>query len=349
VDDEVRALIASGLAGTILFRRNVGGAEQTHETCRQLKSCADERLLLCGVDQEGGRVARLREGFTEIPSMRAVGRMKSESTAEAIGKVIGEECRAVGFDLDFAPVLDVDTNPDNPVIGDRSFGSDPALCAAMGSAVARGIQSQGVAACGKHFPGHGDTQQDSHHALPVLTHGWERLEAIELLPFRRAVTAGVASVMTAHLVLPALDSELPVTLSAKALGVLRQRAGLDAAVGPLMISDDLEMAAISNRWDVATAAPMAIAAGCDLLLVCRSGQVQTGAQEAFEALCRHAESSEGRGQLERAQERVRRFTRAWGRPSERFEPERLRRPEALRLAEGVGESRLQAHDPTERA
>jgi beta-N-acetylhexosaminidase len=349
-NEEMRDFIARGLSGAILFRRNVSTPRQVFELCRELKSAAGERPFLCGVDQEGGRVARLREGFTELPPMRTVGQLGNEPVAEALGSVIGEECRAVGFDLDFAPVLDVDTNPDNPVIGDRSFGPTAELCAAMGSALSRGIQSHGVAACGKHLPGHGDTRQDSHLALPVLPHGWERLEAVELLPFRRAVAAGLASVMTAHVVFPALDPDLPVTLSPKALGEVRRRVGLDAETGALIISDDLEMAAVIDRWDLATAAPLAIAAGCDLLLVCGSGPRKTGPRETLEALCKYGESTEGRGQLERAQRRVRRFAREWGRSLAHFEPERLRRPEALRLVERLGVvAPAKLPDPTERA
>jgi beta-N-acetylhexosaminidase len=347
---EMRDFIARGLAGAILFRRNVVAPRQVFELCRDLKSAAGERSLLCGVDQEGGRVARLRDGFTELPTMRAVGRLGDELAAETLGSVIGEECHAVGFDIDFAPVLDVDTNPDNPVIGDRSFGSSAELCAAMGSAVARGLQSRGVAACGKHFPGHGDTQLDSHHALPLLTHEWERLDSVELLPFRRAVRSGLASVMTAHLVIPSLDPELPVTLSTRALGALRRRIGMDEETGPLIISDDLEMRAVAARWDMATAAPMAIVAGCDLLLVCRSGDRQTGPDEALEALTKHAESTEGRIQLERAAQKVRRFARTWGHSLDRFEPARLRRPEALRLVDGfAGNGPAARLDPTERS
>ena len=347
---EVRDLIARGLAGAILFRRNVQTPAQVFELCHALKAAAGERPFLCGVDQEGGRVARLREGFTELPPMKAVGQHGSEATAEAIGAVIGEECRAVGFDLDFAPVLDVNTNPQNPVIGDRSFGDSAELCAAMGSAVTRGIQSYGVAACGKHLPGHGDTEQDSHLALPVLPQGWERLDAVELLPFKRAIGAGLASVMTAHVVFPALDPDFPVTLSSRALGALQRRLGLDVETGPLMISDDLEMAAVAEQWDVATAAPLAIAAGCDLLLVCRSGPKQTGASEALESLCRYGETSAGRVQLERAQRRVRHFAQTWARGADRFDPMRLRRPESLQLVDRLRTPAGGAfQDPTERA
>jgi beta-N-acetylhexosaminidase len=341
---EVRELIGRGVGGVILFRRNVNTPRQIFELCREVKSLSQAHPLLCAVDQEGGRVARLRDGFTEFPAMRVLGQTGDAEMAEQVGQAIGTECRAVGFDLDFAPVLDVDTNPDNPVIGDRSFGSSAERCAVMGTALIRGLQSAGIAACGKHLPGHGDTEIDSHHSLPVLAHGWERLDEVELLPFRRAIAGGVASVMTAHVVFSALDSELPVTLSPTALPALRTRLGLGDEDSPLVIADDLEMAAVSGHWDIATAAPLAIAAGCDLLLVCHRLDRQ---QAAIDALCRHAETSTGRAQLERAHRRVRRFAHRWSRPATDFMEERLRRPEALALSARLAAGGQAAHDPTE--
>jgi beta-N-acetylhexosaminidase len=347
-DREFRDLVALGLGGAILFRRNVLAPRQVFDLCHELKMIA-ERPFLCGIDQEGGRVARLRDGFTSIPAMRTVGRTASSAVATAVGSVIGEECRAVGIDVDFAPVLDVDTNPKNPVIGDRSFGPDPQVCAAMGTAVALGIQSQGVAACGKHLPGHGDTHQDSHHELPKLHHGIERLDAVELLPFRRAIAAGLASVMTAHLEVPALDPDLPVTLSRRALQAVRSSTGMDDETGPLVISDDLEMAAIARQWDIAAAAPMAVMAGCDLLLVCRSGASQTGAEEAVAALCKLAERPDGRRQLERAQRRVQAFAQRWARTVGTFDASRLQRPESLELVQRMIDTPTGTPDPTEAA
>ncbi len=340
---EVRDLLATGLGGVVLFRRNIVVPPQTFELCRTLKSLAGGAPLLCAVDQEGGRVERLREGYTKLPAMRTLGLAGNADWAEQVGRTIGTECRAVGFDLDFAPVLDVDTNPDNPVIGDRSFGRSAELCASMGAAVLRGIQSANVAACGKHLPGHGDTHQDSHLTLPKLAHDWDRLEAVELLPFRRAIAAGVASLMTAHVVFPSLDPDYPITLSTRALPALKQRLGLEGDDAPLIIADDLEMEAVAGRWDLAEAAPRAIAAGCDLLLVCHRSDRQAA---ALDALCRHAESTTGRAQLERAQRRVLRFAQRWSQRADRFVPEQLRRPEAVQLMERFTAS-ASSHDPTE--
>jgi len=268
---EVLALIRRGVYGVILFARNVESAEQVAELSAELKRAAG-RPLLVTVDQEGGRVARLRarHGFTELPSMRALGQTGDEVTAFEVGALLGRELRAVGIDQDYAPVVDVDTNPMNPVIGDRSLGRDPDLVGRLGAALARGIQSSGVAACAKHFPGHGDTSQDSHTGLPRLPHSLARLEAVELLPFRALAAAGVASVMTAHVVFEALDPDRPATLSPKVMQLLRTRCGFH---GPAL-SDDLEMAAVASHFPLEVAVPGAIVAGVDGMLVCHRADVQ---------------------------------------------------------------------------
>ncbi|HET8732938.1 MAG TPA: beta-N-acetylhexosaminidase, partial [Anaeromyxobacteraceae bacterium] len=218
---EVLELVRRGVGGVILFARNVESAEQVAELTASLKRAAG-RPLLVSVDQEGGRVARLRarHGFTELPPMRALGETGDEGLAFEVGALLGSELRAVGIDQDYAPVVDVDTNPANPVIGDRSLSRDPERVGRLGAALARGLQSAGVAACAKHFPGHGDTSQDSHVALPRLAHSLERLEAVELPPFRALARAGVASVMTAHVVFEALDPKRPATLSPSVMRLL---------------------------------------------------------------------------------------------------------------------------------
>src|SRR5512133_1769773 len=188
---EVLELIRRGVSGVILFSRNVESAEQVAELTAALKRAAG-RPLLVTIDQEGGRVARLRapQGFTELPPMRAIGAAGDDRLAFEVGALLGRELRAVGIDQDYAPVVDVDTNPANPVIGDRSFGREASGVGRMGAAVARGLQSAGVAACAKHFPGHGDTSQDSHRDLPRLAHPVERLREVELVPFRALADAG---------------------------------------------------------------------------------------------------------------------------------------------------------------
>jgi beta-N-acetylhexosaminidase len=268
---EVKELLRRGVHGVVLFSRNVESAEQVAALVRELKELAG-RPLLVAVDQEGGRVARLRaaQGFTELPPLRALGETGDATLAREVGALLGSELRAVGIDQDYAPVVDVDTNPANPVIGDRSLSRDPAAVARLGAAIVEGLQSAGVAACAKHFPGHGDTSQDSHRDLPRLPHALERLRAVELPPFRAAARAGVAAVMTAHVVFEALDPARPATLSPEVMRLLRDEAGFQGCA----ISDDLEMKAVAEHFPLEEAAPGAIVAGVDALLVCHSAEVQ---------------------------------------------------------------------------
>ena len=270
----------AGVLGAILFGRNVGTAAETSLLVRQLKSRAG-RPFAGAVDQEGGRVARLRGApYTPLPPMRAIGQRADAETARKVGRLLAFELRATGFDWDFAPVLDVDSNPANPVIGDRSFGANPPEVARLGVALAEGMERGGVASCGKHFPGHGDTLQDSHLTLPVLEHGLARLEAVELVPFRAYARAGLASVMTAHVRFPALGEDVAATMSrASITGLLRERIGFDGVV----VSDDLEMKAIS---DPTAAAVDAVRAGVDVLLVCHHAAVQHRVLDALVAAAR---------------------------------------------------------------
>lgn len=282
-DAELEALIDDGVFGAILFKRNVGAPQDTAALCRRLKERAGRPFLLA-VDQEGGRVARLRGGpFTALPPMREIGR-RGEALAERVGRLLAHELRAVGFDFDFAPVLDVDTNPRNPVIGDRSFASTPEEVARIGIALSRGLESGGVASCGKHFPGHGDTHQDSHLTLPRLPHAMERLRQVELVPFRAYAQANLASIMTAHVVFEALDPSVPATLSQKVLtDLLKGELGF----GGVVVSDDLEMKAIADNYSVEEAAVLGARAGVDLFLVCHHADVQ---RRAIEAVVRAVET-----------------------------------------------------------
>ena len=268
---EVLELVRRGAHGVILFARNVVDAEQVAELVSALKRAAG-RPLLVSIDQEGGRVARLRspQGFTELPPMRAIGQTGDRDLAFAAGALLGRELRAVGIDQDYAPVVDVDTNPRNPVIGDRSFSRDPEVVARLGTALAQGLQSAGVAACAKHFPGHGDTSQDSHQDLPHLPHDLGRLRAVELVPFRALAAAGVASAMTAHVVFDALDPHRPATMSGPVLRLLREECRFDGCV----ISDDLEMKAVADHFPLEEAVPEALRAGVDALLVCHQAALQ---------------------------------------------------------------------------
>ena len=200
---------------------------------------------------------------------------------------MAKELRAVGITLDYAPVLDVHTNPRNPVIGDRALGDQAADVARLGGVIVRTLQQEGVAACGKHFPGHGDTISDSHLELPLVEHPPDRLRAVEFVPFRAAVEAGVAAIMTAHVLVPALDDQRPATLSGRVVtDLLRHELGFAGVI----VSDDLEMKAITHDYAVPRAAVLAVGAGCDGLLIC-SGRHDTHAA-ALESLVRAVETQQ---------------------------------------------------------
>jgi beta-N-acetylhexosaminidase len=258
-------LAASRLAGVILFKRNVGTPEEVMALNAALIDAAPrEAPPLIGVDQEGGRVARLRSPVVTLPPMRRLGERDDPYLTERAGALLGAQLAALGFSMDFAPVLDVDTNPENPVIGDRAFSSDPGRVAVHALAFSDGLLSAGVASCGKHFPGHGDTDLDSHLALPMLAHPRDRLDSVELVPFR-AAKGRIPAIMTAHVIFDALDPGVPATMSRVALtSLLRGELGYEGVI----ISDDLEMRAVYDHFGVAETAVRAIEAGCDLLLVC---------------------------------------------------------------------------------
>lgn len=258
------ALLRGGVRSVIHFTRNYAGAEQMSRLNAEIRAAAGGPVLVT-VDQEGGRVQRFRgEAFPDMPSGRDLG-MAGPEAARAAGETVARKLRAVGFTMNLAPVLDVDTNPANPVIGARAFSSDPARVATCAVAYAAGLRDGGIHACGKHFPGHGDTSVDSHLDLPRLPHAMERLEAVELVPFRSAIHAGIEAIMTSHVLFEALDPGVPATLSRTVItGLLRERLGFDG----LVITDDFEMQAIADRFEMGEAAVQAIEAGCDLILAC---------------------------------------------------------------------------------
>lgn len=268
VPPELRSLAREfGLGGVILFARNIEAPEQVAELSHDIQTLATELPLWVSVDQEGGRVARLKAPFTEWPPMAVLGRSGDAGLASRFAAALAAELRAVGITLDYAPVLDIHTNPQNPVIGDRALGEDADTVARLGAAIVRGLQGHGVAACGKHFPGHGDTSADSHVELPIVEHPPDRIRRVECVPFRAAIAAEVAFIMTAHVLVPSLDEEKPATLSRRIVyDLLRDELGF----GGVILSDDLEMKALAATYSVPDAAVEAIAAGCDGVLVCRA-------------------------------------------------------------------------------
>ena len=248
-----------------------------------LQSLAKTPLLLA-TDQEGGRVARFGTApFTPPP---AAATFTTPEDAFASAYKTGTELRTVGINANFAPVADINSNPENPVIGDRSFGASAEEVVPMVEAQVRGYANAGVLACLKHFPGHGDTATDSHFALPTLPHTLEAMESRELVPFRAGIAAGAPAVMTAHILFPALDEELPATMSRAILtGLLREKLGFTG----LIVTDCLEMKAVAERWGTAQAALAAVKAGADLVLVCHTLERQ---RETYETLLTAARSGE---------------------------------------------------------
>lgn len=330
--DLVAAIGDGDVGAVILFRRNLaievagagailggggaatsGGAALAQEVvdvdalaelCRTVHAAApSDAPILTTIDQEGGTVQRVRAPATQWPPMLAHDGFAAPADvelAEAVGAAIGRELAILGIDVDYAPVLDVHTNPQNPVIGERAFGRTADTASRRALAFARGLEAAGVLPCGKHFPGHGDTTTDSHLELPRVDHDLARLERVELAPFAAAAAAGLPILMTAHVVFSALDPDQPATLSPAVIGgVLRERLGYTGVV----LSDDLDMRAIVDHVGAADAAVRAIRAGCDALLLCRNPDHQRAAREA---LVREAErDSELRRRIGEAAARVR--------------------------------------------
>nr|ALY05898.1 beta-gucosidase-like protein [Brevibacillus thermoruber] len=262
---EIEALVKKyHIGGVILFRENVVDTAQTVRLVHDYQQAAEKFGLLVTIDQEGGIVTRLSQG-TDTPGNMALGAARSTELAYQVGSVIGRELAALGLNTNFAPVMDVNNNPDNPVIGVRSFGEDPKLVADLGVAYIKGLQQNGVAATAKHFPGHGDTAVDSHLGLPEVPHDKERLMNVELYPFKQAMEAGVDAIMTAHVTFPAVKTERrPATLSRRVLqGLLREDLGFDGVI----TTDAMNMQAIADHFGPVDAAIRAVQAGADIVLM----------------------------------------------------------------------------------
>ncbi|WP_173917929.1 glycoside hydrolase family 3 protein [Halobacillus sp. Marseille-Q1614] len=295
------------LGGVILFRENVVTTEQTAELVADYQEASQEQGLLMAIDQEGGIVTRLQSG-TDMPGNMALGATRSPEITEDVGTAIGSELESLGINMNLAPVLDVNNNPDNPVIGTRSFGEDPELVADLGIAYTKGLQSTGVAATAKHFPGHGDTAVDSHLGLPEVPYDKERLMEVELYPFQKAMEADIDAIMTAHVTFPKIDDtkvisqkdgteiSLPATLSPKVLtGLMREEMGYDG----LIITDALNMKAISDHFGSVDAVIRAVKAGTDIVLM------PVGLEEVAEGLLDAVKSGEiSEERIEQSVERI---------------------------------------------
>jgi beta-N-acetylhexosaminidase len=282
---EVLRRIAEGrIAGVVLFNRNLGTPPEIAALTQSLQAAtpAGDPPLVISIDQEGGRVQRIKAPLTVWPPMAKVGAHDDEALSEKVGAALGAELAALGFNVDYAPVLDVRTNPVNDVIGDRAFATTPKPAAQQALAFWRGLEASGVRGCGKHYPGHGDTVADSHLELPRVDHDEARLRAVELLPFVAAARAQVPMMMTAHVVYPAIDP-LPATLSRRWLtDILRGELGYEG----IILSDDLDMKAVAAHFPVEETVTTSLLAGADAFLACRDPDIQARAEAALDEAAR---------------------------------------------------------------
>ncbi|MDZ4083184.1 MAG: beta-N-acetylhexosaminidase [Bdellovibrionales bacterium] len=285
--EETKFLVKENIGGVILFKRNFESPKQVFDLTAELRALAkqkpDKTPFLISVDQEGGRVARFRAPFTEWPPMAKVGAIDSATVAFKVAQTIAAELAAVGVNMDFAPSVDVLTNPANTVIGDRSLSSNAENVAKLGSAMVRGFIKAGVIPVAKHFPGHGNTLIDSHEELPVENKSLADLETCELEPFRRVIRARLDFVMSSHILFKNIDPDWPVSLSKIFLtdilrGSLRYRG--------LIISDDLDMKALTKHHAKGDIAVRALQAGTNVLLYCNEPDSPPIAIDAVEKAVR---------------------------------------------------------------
>ena len=279
------------VGGVILFARNLTDPAQTLKLCNALQAQSPKMPLFIAIDQEGGEISRLPKGFTIFPGPESLAAGRSTEHVYRTAEATARELRAVGINMNLAPVLDVNTNAENPIIGKRSFGANPTTVSTFGLTMIAGFQDNYVISCGKHFPGHGDTDLDSHKALPVIKHGIQRLRDVELRPFLHAIENGLSSMMTAHVRYQELDPKEPATFSKRIItALLREGIGYSGIV----ITDDLEMKAVTNHYGPGEAAVKAIEAGVDLVLFCSDESAQLEALEAVAHAVKRKKISEGR-------------------------------------------------------
>ncbi len=256
------------VGGFILYGYNVSNTSQLLALINALKSAnkINKIPLFISVDEEGGRVSRMPAEFKKLPSNRLIGLINNEELSYRIGQIIAGEIKAFGFNMNFAPVLDINSNPNNPVIGDRSFGSNAEIVSRLGIQTMKGIRSGGVIPVVKHFPGHGDTSVDSHIGLPVINHDLNRLRSFELIPFESAIRSQADAVMVAHILLTKIDPVFPASLSwIVTTDILRNELGFNGVV----ITDDITMGAITRNFNLSYAAVQSIKAGSDIILISR--------------------------------------------------------------------------------
>lgn len=267
--EEEKLIVDHDISGVTLFSRNVETPEQIHALCSSLQKLRHKTKsglpFFIAIDMEGGRVHRLKPPFTKWPALKYLGDKDSPSMAFDFALGMGQELKAVGINLDFAPCLDIFTNPKNEIIGDRSPGTTAEIVSKIGSALTRGYMKAGIIPCGKHFPGHGNTLLDSHFDLPIEENTWPQLLEREIIPFVKNFRSGVPMVMTGHLLFKNIDAKNPVTLSSLFLKTyLRQELRYQG----IIISDDLDMKALADKYDPEKLPTLALQAGCDMILYC---------------------------------------------------------------------------------
>lgn len=281
-DEEKKFIVKNDIGGVILMGRNVGGPQQVHALCSEIQSLrhqmASRQPLFISIDMEGGRVARLKAPFTIWPPLKKLGEIDSPTVSFNFALSMGAELKAMGINLDFAPCVDIFSNPNNTVIGDRSLGSDPELVAKHASALIRGYMKSDVIPCAKHFPGHGDTLIDSHLDLPVEKADLNRLNNFEFIPFKKSIKSRIPMIMSAHIKLPNIDPEWPATLSEV---FMTQVLRTDLRFRGLIITDDLDMNAMKSFYGKPLIPVRALKAGVDLLLYCNEPESPVIAIEAI--------------------------------------------------------------------
>jgi beta-N-acetylhexosaminidase len=268
-ESEKKFIVENNISGIVLFARNLSTPEQIRDLCAEIQSLrhkmASKGPLFIGIDMEGGRVLRLKDPFTKWPPLKTVGDLDAPTVAFHFAHRMGAEMMAVGINLDFAPCVDVFTNPLNTVIGDRAVSSDPHQVEKMASALVRGYIKSGILSCAKHFPGHGNTVIDSHEELPIEDADLKRLHDVELVPFKKALRSRVDMVMTSHILFKSVDKDWPVTLSEF---FLKKMLREELKYKGLIITDDLDMKAMAKHYDKAFIPVRALQAGAELLLYC---------------------------------------------------------------------------------
>lgn len=282
-DDTSAFLSQAKIGGVILFSKNYESPKQVAALNQQIQECNSQNPLWIAVDQEGGRVQRFKDGFSLFPTGKTIGALKSQKSVFELSQIMARELSAVGVNINFTPVADILTNPENAVIGDRAFGTDAETVSKFVTSIVRGHITNGVQPCVKHFPGHGDTFLDSHDALPEVDTPLETLIEREFKPFIRAFKSRCSMVMTAHILNKSIDPEFPATFSKK---FIQEYLRKEIRFSKIVFSDDLEMGAVTDTYSAKEAPILALNAGCDILIY----RTETAARTAYESMSQALES-----------------------------------------------------------